>query len=98
MSVPDPARGSSRFDQMMAEVLPDLVQELLATEPKQLYRSVINRVERPLIALALQVTGGNQVQAARLLGINRNTLRKRLRTLYPRGLPVRGRQVTSGRR
>jgi two-component system nitrogen regulation response regulator GlnG len=46
-----------------------------------LYRHVIEQVERPLLRQALLTVGGNQLRAARLLGINRNTLRKRLRAL-----------------
>jgi two-component system nitrogen regulation response regulator GlnG len=42
---------------------------------------VIAEIERPLFAHALSKTGGNQLRAARLLGINRNTLRKRLTDL-----------------
>jgi two-component system nitrogen regulation response regulator GlnG len=45
------------------------------------YRHVIERVERPLLRQALLAAGGNQLRAARQLGINRNTLRKRLRAL-----------------
>ena len=40
---------------------------------------VVARVERVLAEEALKRAGGNQVQAARILGISRNTLRKRLR-------------------
>jgi len=47
----------------------------------QLYDDAIAEFERPLLAHALAETSGNQVQAARLLGINRNTLRKRLTEL-----------------
>jgi len=38
-------------------------------------------VEYPLIVATLEVTRGNQVKAAEILGINRNTLRKRIREL-----------------
>ena len=44
----------------------------------ELYSAALAAFERPLFLHALAVTGGNQLRAARLLGINRNTLRKRL--------------------
>jgi two-component system nitrogen regulation response regulator GlnG len=44
----------------------------------ELYAAALAAFERPLFAHALAATGGNQLRAARLLGINRNTLRKRL--------------------
>ena len=46
-----------------------------------LYDRLIAEVERPLIEAMLARHGGNQLRAARALGINRNTLRKRLDTL-----------------
>jgi two-component system nitrogen regulation response regulator GlnG len=46
-----------------------------------LYSLVIERVERPLIELTLKRTRGNQIRAAQMLGINRNTLRKKLTEL-----------------
>ncbi|HUF55373.1 MAG TPA: nitrogen regulation protein NR(I) [Thermohalobaculum sp.] len=46
-----------------------------------LYDRVIREVELPLIALSLNATRGNQLRAADLLGINRNTLRKKIREL-----------------
>ena len=46
-----------------------------------LYGRVLREVERPLIALTLAATRGNQLKAARVLGLNRNTLRKKLREL-----------------
>jgi two-component system nitrogen regulation response regulator GlnG len=42
---------------------------------------VIERVERPLIELTLKATRGNQIRAAQILGINRNTLRKKITNL-----------------
>ena len=46
-----------------------------------LHETVIAAVERPLFELALRETRGNQIKAAEILGLNRNTLRKRLGTL-----------------
>ena len=46
--------------------------------PAGLYRRVVREVEMPLIEMALEATGGNQVKCAKLLGINRNTLRKKI--------------------
>jgi two-component system nitrogen regulation response regulator GlnG len=47
---------------------------------------LIKAVERPLIAHTLKETNGNQIQAAHLLGMNRNTLRKKITELR---IPVR---------
>ena len=46
-----------------------------------LYERVLKEVERPLIALTLQATRGNQIRAAEVLGLNRNTLRKKIQKL-----------------
>ena len=46
-----------------------------------LYQRVLKEVERPLITLTLQATQGNQIRAAEVLGLNRNTLRKKIREL-----------------
>jgi two-component system nitrogen regulation response regulator GlnG len=46
-----------------------------------LYDRVIAEVERPLITLTLTATRGNQIKAAEILGLNRNTLRKKIREL-----------------
>ncbi len=46
--------------------------------PAGLHERIIAEVERPLIELALAATGGNQLRCAELLGLNRNTLRKKL--------------------
>jgi len=46
-----------------------------------LYDRILREIEKPLIALTLQATRGNQVKAADVLGLNRNTLRKKIRDL-----------------
>ncbi|MDX9860548.1 MAG: nitrogen regulation protein NR(I) [Rhodospirillales bacterium] len=46
-----------------------------------LYDRVLREMERPLITLTLQATRGNQIKAAQVLGLNRNTLRKKIRDL-----------------
>ena len=47
--------------------------------PAGLYQRVLAEVEQPLLIAALTATGGNQLKAADLLGVNRNTLRKKIR-------------------
>ena len=49
--------------------------------PPGLYDRIVREVEVPLIALTLAATRGNQLKAADVLGINRNTLRKKIREL-----------------
>ena len=45
---------------------------------KNFYDQVLQQVERPMIELALHIQDGNQIKTAALLGINRNTLRKKI--------------------
>ncbi len=52
-----------------------------ALPPRGLYDRVLRELERPLITLTLLATRGNQVKAAEVLGLNRNTLRKKIREL-----------------
>ncbi|MEO0989883.1 MAG: sigma 54-interacting transcriptional regulator, partial [Pseudomonadota bacterium] len=49
--------------------------------PAGLYQRILREVEAPLIEIALDATGGNQAKCADLLGINRNTLRKKITDL-----------------
>ncbi len=49
--------------------------------PPGLYQRILREVELPLIEIALDATGGNQAKCAELLGINRNTLRKKITDL-----------------
>ena len=53
--------------------------------PAGLHERVLREIEAPLIRLTLSATRGNQIQASKVLGLNRNTLRKKIREL---GIPV----------
>ena len=46
-----------------------------------LYRSVIEAIEKPLLEHVLERTDGNQLKAAKILGINRNTMRAKIKKL-----------------
>jgi two-component system, NtrC family, nitrogen regulation response regulator GlnG len=73
-----------------AKSLMELIERHLATyfatfgrelPPPGLYDRIIRQVEVPLLSAALAATRGNQIKAAELLGVNRNTLRSRIRDL-----------------
>ncbi len=65
------ARHMRRYFDLHGNVLP----------PPGLYQRILREVEAPLIEIALDATGGNQAKCADLLGINRNTLRKKISDL-----------------
>ncbi|MFV0361270.1 sigma-54-dependent transcriptional regulator [Tropicimonas sp.] len=65
------ARHLRRYFDLHGGVLP----------PPGLYQRILKEVEVPLIEIALDATGGNQAKCADLLGINRNTLRKKITDL-----------------
>jgi two-component system nitrogen regulation response regulator GlnG len=88
------AMGQDGADQ---EPLSAIVRRRLASEfaaapggtPSEgLYDRVLAEIEAPLISLTLEATRGNQIKAAAILGINRNTLRKKIQTLGVRAKPV----------
>ncbi len=64
---------------LLEKKLSDFVRKVKHGRPKNLYNLLISEFEKPLFSLALQETDGNQVQAAELLGVNRNTLRKKIK-------------------
>jgi two-component system nitrogen regulation response regulator GlnG len=73
------------FENFLEEKLADLVERMGGLDQGDIYSMVIQRVEKPLISLVLKKTEGNQVRAANLLGINRNTLRKKIKELGIKG-------------
>jgi two-component system nitrogen regulation response regulator GlnG len=78
-----PATTTLEVDQLSLEEiirhkLEDYFRRTEGVDVDNLYSLVIERVERPLIDLTLKKTNGNQIRAAQILGINRNTLRKKI--------------------
>ncbi len=81
-----PGQGAHlSFESFLEEKLADLVERMGGLERGDIYSLVLQRVEKPLISLVLKKTEGNQVRAAHLLGINRNTLRKKIKELGIKG-------------
>jgi two-component system nitrogen regulation response regulator GlnG len=69
------------FEEMVKGKLAGLLARIDGYPVHDLYDKVLARVERPLFDLVLAHTGGNQLKAAEILGLNRNTLRKKLADL-----------------
>ncbi|MEK7701826.1 MAG: sigma-54 dependent transcriptional regulator [candidate division NC10 bacterium] len=66
------------LDEIVEKKLIECVRGLRDHASARLYDLMIGLVEKPLLRAVLRETGGNQVRAAQILGINRNTLRKKL--------------------
>ena len=66
------------FEELLIE---EINQSLEHDKTGDLYRGLLERVERPLLEMVLARTEGNQIRAAAILGINRNTLRKKITDL-----------------
>ncbi len=66
------------FEEMVRAKIHALLLRMEGYPLEDLYEEVISRVERPLIELVLERTSNNQVRAAEMLGMNRNTLRKKI--------------------
>ena len=80
--------GPGSLSESMAHKLRTIVPSLAVLGGSSLHRAVLSYVERLLLTIVLTECRGNQVKSADILGINRNTLRKRIRELrlsVPRG-------------
>lgn len=75
------AGAAGRWADTVAQAVPAIVGALRTGGSIRIYRETMALMERPLLVHVLALTGGNQLRAARLLGVNRNTLRKRCRQL-----------------
>jgi two-component system nitrogen regulation response regulator GlnG len=76
---PRPEEGlSAAVERHLAAYFATFGEEL---PPPGLYHRVLREIEHPLLSVTLAATRGNQIRAADLLGVNRNTLRKKIRDL-----------------
>lgn len=73
------ARTSAPLRECVRESLDAYLGELDGVEPNELFRLVMEQVEPPMIEAVLARTRGNQSRAAQMLGINRGTLRKKIK-------------------
>jgi two-component system nitrogen regulation response regulator GlnG len=73
--------GSSLSDSLHQHLTTYFANHGDSLPPNGLYERVLREVEIPLLELTLAATRGNQIKAAELLGLNRNTLRKKIREL-----------------
>lgn len=81
INFPDEGTFNTMGDELDAVVVMKLdryFEQLQGRDPHPLYELVMHAVERPLLLYAMGMCKNNQCAAAKLLGINRNTLRKKL--------------------
>jgi DNA-binding protein Fis len=74
---PDPL-GKISLENLLTSKLKPIVSRIDLNRVEGLYTIIMARVEVPLIKLVLERTGRNQSKAAKILGINRNTLKKKI--------------------
>lgn len=74
----DANSGQSLADHIK-QVLQNYYKDLDGHEPAHLYQLVLQEVERPLLESVMEYTRGNQSKASIVLGLNRGTLRKKLK-------------------
>jgi Fis family transcriptional regulator len=66
------------IDECIRTTLEQYFKDLRGTEPNGMHEMILNAVERPLLDVVMKHADGNQSKAAEWLGINRNTLRRKL--------------------
>ncbi|OGQ02436.1 MAG: hypothetical protein A2W38_02610 [Deltaproteobacteria bacterium RBG_19FT_COMBO_58_16] len=82
LNLPQARAHKESIEEMITARLKPFVDKTDHRDKHELYSFIMPFMERPLINLVLDKTRGNQVQAAEILGINRNTLRKKIKELY----------------
>ena len=70
--------SKKHIEECVRSSLEGYLKDLRGTEPDGMYNMMVNVVERPLLEVVMQHADHNQSRAAQWLGLNRNTLRKKL--------------------
>ena len=83
---PAPEAAAAAAPETLSRAVERHIRQYLAAHrdglaPSDIYDQILAEVERPLIQMTLAATRGNQIKAAAMLGLNRNTLRKKIRDL-----------------
>jgi two-component system nitrogen regulation response regulator GlnG len=81
LDLPKTRKKSDSIEEIITARLKPFIEKTDLRVKQELYYLIMPYMEKPLITLVLEKTRGNQVQAAEALGINRNTLRKKIKTL-----------------
>ena len=75
----DSSSNGQGLSETVRRVLENYFKDLDGHEPAHLYQLVLQEIERPLLETVMQYTRGNQSKASIVLGLNRGTLRKKLK-------------------
>ncbi len=67
-----------KIEECIRESLEQYFRDLRGSEPHSIYAMILDAAEKPLLEVVMKHAAGNQSKAAEWLGINRNTLRRKL--------------------
>ena len=70
--------SKKHLEECVRDSLESYFKDLRGVEPHAMYEMILNVVEKPLLTVVMKHAEGNQSKAAEWLGINRNTLRRKL--------------------
>ncbi|HVL58920.1 MAG TPA: Fis family transcriptional regulator [Burkholderiaceae bacterium] len=71
-------KANPSIDEAITRSLEKYFRDLEGSRPSAIYDMVLSAVERPMLEVVMKQAHGNQLRASEMLGINRNTLRKKL--------------------
>ena len=89
---PKPIRNDESLDESLEVKVREFANRMALNGARNLYPLLIRAVEKPLITQVLTEAKWNQLQAAQILGLNRNTLRKKIRDLCIRRPGIAGKE------